>query len=128
MKCDICLEEFDENLAKECETKKYNVCDECCINDCCDKCETIVIMRKQLIELREKLRWIPVVYKNNTIPRNVPLYCRLKWCWSGKVIYAALIYVEADDNCWVTADDKSEIDFNVDVTHYMQIPELGDGE
>jgi hypothetical protein len=92
MKCDICLKEFDENLAKECETKKHNVCDECCINDCCDKCETIVIMRKQLTELREKLRWIPVKYDKNRPPEEVPLLVRMEHCFTGKIRYMVLIF------------------------------------
>jgi hypothetical protein len=85
-------------------------------------------LEKQLEELREKLRWIPVDYKNITIPINVPLLCRLRWCGSGNITHAILIYTESDDHSWETADDGSEISFSVDVTHYMLIPELEDGE
>ena len=85
-------------------------------------------LEKQLADLKERLRWIPVDYQNDDIPKYTPILCRLKWCGSGKIVFHVLISVESDDHSWETADDKSEISFDLDVTHYMLIPELEIGE
>lgn len=111
IKCDICLQYFNENLAKECETKKYNVCDQCCINDCCDKCETIVIMRKQFEELKEKLRWIPV---SERLPeKNGFFEIQLN------DDYVATRFLNTDEiDIWIRNGVKA----------WREIPELEDGE
>ena len=53
--CDICLKEFEDNLIVECGHAIYEVCNECCSNDCCDKCDIIVILREQLSEAYAKI-------------------------------------------------------------------------
>lgn len=44
---------------------------------------------------------------------------RLEWA-SGKEVYAVLKYVDEDDCDWRTADDNSEIDYSVHVTHWRR--------
>jgi len=88
-----------------------------------NKCETIVIMRKQLSDLREKLRWIPVTERlpdRDEKSRYSQVTCEVK-----KDSEVLILVFNHEHECW---DDKEGDDFYCsieEVSHWREIPELG---
>jgi hypothetical protein len=48
------------------------------------------------------------------------MQCRLKHCFTGKIVEDRLVKVAEDDCSWRTADDNAEIDYSWDVTAWLE--------
>ena len=75
-------------------------------------------------ELKEKLRWIPFDYKDESIPKNKPILVELEWFRGKKIVCAILKRVDYDDYYLEAADDGSEIDHSLNPKRWMEIPGL----
>lgn len=70
--------------------------------------------------------WISIEYIDGLIvcskepPFEVPVKCKLQHWFTKGVEEHELIRVEASDHEWVTADDRTEIDFNWNVIGWLE--------
>jgi len=71
--------------------------------------------------------WTDLVLKDgdyeNAPEVDKPVLAILKWSRSGKLLPGIIKYVNADDHCWETVDDSSELSYSLDVIKWMDIPE-----
>lgn len=53
-----------------------------------------------------------------------PVLAVVEACYSKEQRYAVLMAVDADDHCWVTYGDESELSYSWDVLGWIYLPEL----
>lgn len=79
-----------------------------------------------MLKIDNKNMWTILEIKHgkfiNTPELNRPVLAILRW-FSGKETPAVIKYVNADDHCWETVDDNSELSYSLDVIKWMYIPE-----
>ncbi|MDA0152366.1 hypothetical protein OH460_08630 [Vibrio sp. Makdt] len=62
--------------------------------------------------------------KDKEPPSDVPVMCKLQHWFTEGVQEYEMIRVESSDHSWITADDRSELDFNWNVIEWLETPEI----
>ncbi|MCG9576102.1 hypothetical protein L1D14_07595 [Vibrio tubiashii] len=75
-------------------------------------------------------KWVSIKYKNGLLdcgkepPLEVPVKCKLQHWFTNNIQEHEMIRVEASDHNWVSADDRSELDYNWNVIEWLETPEI----
>ena len=79
------------------------------------------VMQKQAPKENNTLTgWVAV---SDRLPKQEQIVIvRMEWFGSKKELFAVLVYGDFDDHSWETADDRSELSFNLGITHWMPLP------
>lgn len=77
-------------------------------------------------------KWISIKYKNGLLdcgiepPLEVPVKCKLQHWFTNNIQEHEMIRVAASDHNWITADDRSELDYNWNVIEWLETSEIAE--